>query len=174
MLNVAYMGIAFSFVFYVVFGLAVRFMELSDRSRNKARLIILVASLIIFSISGVIAGVLNLRSGLYAYGVAFLVLSVTTFIFVLSIFIELHNINTRVRMRRFMVLFDIVDKFITEGKTHEEIMDYLTRIQKLRVKEASDFLEFIQDPDNHQFLADVNDKIQEAKMLQKANNDFYR
>jgi hypothetical protein len=73
-----------------------------------------------------------------------------------------------------MVLFDIVDRFINEGKSHEEILEYLTGIQKLTVKEASDFLEFISDPNNHQFLADVNDKIQEAKMLQKAEQDCFR
>ena len=174
MLKLAYVGIAFALVFYVVFGLAVRFMELTQKTRNLARLIILVASLIIFSISGVTAGVLNLRSGLYLYGAIFIVLGITGAIFILSIFIELHQINTRVRMRRFMVLFDIVDRFINEGKSHDEIFEYLTKIQKLKNKEASDFLEFISDPTNHQFLVDVNDKIQEAKMLQKAERDFYR
>ena len=144
MLKLAYVGIAFALVFYVVFGLAVRFMELTQKARNKARLIILLASLFIFSISGVTAGVLNIRSGLTLYGAVF------------------------------MVLFDIVDRFHNEGKTHEEIFEYLTKIQKLKNKEASDFLEFISEPTNHQCLADVNDKSQEAKMLQKAENDYYR
>ena len=67
-----------------------------------------------------------------------------------------------------MVLFDIVDRFINEGKTHDEIMVYLTEIQKLTKKEASDFLEFISDPQNHQFLADVNEKIHEAQMIKNA------
>ena len=174
MLKLAYVGIAFALVFYVVFGLAVRFMELTQKARNKARLIILLASLIIFSISGVTAGVLSIQSGLKLYGVIFLVLGISGVIFTLSLLFEIHQINTRVRMRRFMVLFDIVDRFHNEGKTHEEIFEYLTKIQKLKNKEASDFLEFISDPTNHQFLVDVNDKIQEAKMLQKAENDYYR
>jgi hypothetical protein len=73
-----------------------------------------------------------------------------------------------------MVLFDIVDRAINEGKTREEIFEYLTKIQKLTTKEASDFLEFISDPHNHQFLSDVNNEIQAAKLLQKAENDYYR
>ena len=174
MLKLAYVGIAFALVFYVVFGLAVRFMELTQKARNKARLIILLASLFIFSISGVTAGVLNIRSGLTLYGAVFMVLGIAAIIFIFSIIFEIHQINTRVRMRRFMVLFDIVDRFHNEGKTHEEIFEYLTKIQKLKNKEASDFLEFISDPTNHQFLVDVNDKIQEAKMLQKVENDYYR
>lgn len=174
MLKMSYVGIAFALVFYVVFGLAVRFMELSKKARNKARLVILVTSVIIFSISSSIAGVLNLKEGLMFYGVILLVLSVAAIIFVLSVFIELHQINFRVRMRRFMVLFDIVDKFITEGKSQEEIMEYLTCTQKLGTKEASDFMEFISDPNNHKFLADVNNEIQAAKMLQKAETDYFR
>ncbi len=149
-------------------------MELTQKARNKARLIILLASLIIFSISGVTAGVLSIQSGLKLYGVIFLVLGISGVIFTLSILFEIHQINTRVRMRRFMVLFDIVDRFHNEGKTHDEIFEYLTKIQKLKNKEASDFLEFISDPINHEFLVDVNAKIQEAKMLQKAENDYYR
>ena len=73
-----------------------------------------------------------------------------------------------------MVLFDIVDRYINEGKTREEILSYLTEIQKLTTKEATDFLEFISDPTNHQFLADVNEKIQEAKLMKKAQQDCYR
>ena len=68
-----------------------------------------------------------------------------------------------------MVLFDKVDKFINEGKTQEEIMFYLTEIQKLTRKEASDFLIFISDPINHQFLVDVNAQIQAAKLVAKQN-----
>ena len=173
MLNIAYVGIAFSLVFYVVFGVAVRLMELTAKTRNTARLVILITSMTVFSISGLTAGVLNLKLGLTIYGVVFLILSIAAIIFVTSIFIELHQINARVRMRRFMVLFDIVDKAINEGKTREEIFEYLTKIQKLTTKEASDFLEFISDPHNYQFLADVNDEIQEAKLLQKAENDYY-
>ncbi len=174
MLNIAYVGIAFSLVFYVVFGLAVRLMELTDKARNNARLVILITSMIVFAISGLTAGVLNFKLGLTLYGVGFTVLSVAAIIFVTSIFIELHQINTRVRMRRFMVLFNIVDKAINEGKTREEIFEYLTKIQKLTSREASDFLEFISDPHNHQFLSDVNSQIQEAKLMQKAERDFYR
>ena len=174
MLKLAYVGIAFSLVFYVVFGLAVRFMELSDKSRNKARLGILLTSMIIFAISGITAGVLNIKIGLMIYGVGFLLFSLVAVVVVFSIFIELHQINLRVRMRRFMVLFDIVEKFINEGKSQEEIMDYLTGIQKLTVKEASDFMEFISDPTNHQFLADVNAQIQEAKVMKRAETDYFK
>ena len=174
MLNIAYVGIAFSPVFYVVFGVAVRLMELTDKTRNKARLVILITSMMVFSISGLTAGVLNLKLGLTIYGVGFMILSTSAIIFVTSIFIELHQINARVRMRRFMVLFDIVDRAINEGKTREEIFEYLTKIQNLTTKEASDFLEFISDPHNYQFLSYVNDEIQAAKLLQKAENDYYR
>ena len=174
MLKLSYVGIAFALVFYFVFGLAVRFMELSKQARNKAKLIVLIISLMIFSISGVIAGVLNIMSGLTVYGVIFLVLGITAIIFIVSIIFELHQINARVRMRRFIVLFDIVDRFRNEGKTHEEILEYLTTIQKLKNKEATDFLEFISEPTNHKFLSDVNEEIQAAKMLQKAENDYYR
>ncbi len=172
MLQMSYVGIAFSLVYYIVFGVAVRLMELTSKARNKARLFVLISSMVIFSISGLLAGVLNLRAGMFLYGIPFLLLSMISVIIVVSIIFELHQINARVRMRRFMVLFDIVDRFITEGKTSEEIMEYLTGRQKLTVKEASDFMEFISDPDNHQFLADVNDKIQEAKMLHKAESDY--
>ena len=165
MLTLAYAGIAFSLVFYVVFGLAVRFMELTEKTRNRARLVIFITSMIVFAISGTTAGVLNLRLGLTIYGVGFLVFASFAVLIVLSIFIELHQINTRVRMRRFMVLFDIVDRFRREGKSRDEIFTYLTDSQKLSNREASDFLEFISDPHNHQFLCDVNDKIQEAKRL---------
>ncbi len=165
MLKLAYAGIAFSLVFYVVFGLAVRFMELTERARNKARLVILITSMIVFSISGTTAGVLNLRLGLLIYGVLFFTFSLIAVFVVLSIFVELHQINARVRMRRFMVLFDIVDRFTQEGKTRDEIFEYLTGNQKLSHREASDFLEFISDPNNYQFLCDVNAKIQEAKRL---------
>ena len=174
MLKFAYVGIAFSLVFYVVFGLAVRFMELTDKTRNKARLLILITSMIFFGISGTTAGVLNLKLGLIVYGVGFLIISFVAAVIVLSIFIELHQINARVRMRRFMVLFDIVDRFINEGKTRDEIFEYLTGIQKLTKKEAADFLEFISDPHNHQFLSDVNEQIQEAKLMQKAETDYFR
>jgi hypothetical protein len=108
------------------------------------------------------------------YGIGFLIISAASAFIVISIFVELHQINARVRMRRFMVLFDIVDRFINEGKTRDEIFEYLTKIQKLTSREASDFLEFISDPHNHQFLSDVNSQIQEAKLMQKAERDFYR
>ncbi len=167
MLRLAYVGIAFSLVFYVVFGLAVRFMELSKKARNKARLFVIVTTVTIFSISGAVAGIINLQLGRYVYAAGFLIFSIVAIIAVISIIVELHQIETRVRMRRFMVLFDIVDRYINEGKTQEEIMDYLTGKQKLGTKEASDFLEFISDPGNHAFLTDVNNEIQAAKMLRK-------
>ena len=174
MLKIMYVGIAFALVYYVVFGVTVRFMELSDKTRNKARLFILVTSMLIFSITGSCAGVLNLKKGLYTYGAGLLVLSALAVIIVLCIFIELHQINFRVRMRRFMVLFDIVDKFLNEGKSREEIMEYLTQIQKLNAKEASDFMEFISVPANYQFLADVNAEIQEAKLMKRAETDYFK
>ena len=174
MLNLTYVGIAFSLVFYVVFGLAVHFMELTDKVRNRARLFILITSMIIFAVSDALAGVLNILSGRPIYGALFLVLFFASVVIVFSIFVELHQINVRIRMRRFMVLFGIVDRFITEGRTREEILDYLTRIQKLTVKEATDFMDFISDPGNHQFLAEVNEKIQEAKVSQQAEQDYLR
>ena len=38
---------------------------------------------------------------------------------------------------------NIVDRFMNEGKTREEILHYLIEIQKLTKKEAYDFLDFI-------------------------------
>ncbi len=174
MLHLSYVGIAFSLVFYIVFDVAVRLMELTPKARNKARLFILITSVTTFSISALSAGIFKLRSGAYIHGVLLSILSLCGIIFVISIFIEIHNVRTRVKMRRFMVLFDIVDRYINEGKTREEILSYLTDIQKLTTKEATDFLEFISDPTNHQFLADVNEKIQEAKLRKKAQQDFFR
>lgn len=174
MLNLCYVGIAFSVVFYIVFGVAVRLMDLSPKDRNNARLIIIITSMISFSISALGAGLLNLRSGSFIYGVVFLICSSCALFLAIAIMFELHQINARVRMRRFMVLFDVVDRFMTEGKTQEEILEYLTGIQKLTSKEATDFLTFITDPTNHQFLVDVNEEIQAAKLLKKAEQDYYR
>ena len=174
MLNLTYSGIAFSLVFYVVFGLAVRFMNLTDKARNRAKLFILITSMMVFTVSSALSGLINLRSGRPVYGTIFLVLAFGTIVIVFSIFVELHQINVRIRMRRFMVLFGIVDRFITEGKTREEILDYLVKIQKLTAKEASDFMDFISEPGNHQFLAEVNEKIQEGKLMQQAENDYFR
>ncbi|MCR5670536.1 MAG: hypothetical protein K6G10_05985 [Butyrivibrio sp.] len=165
MLQLSYVGISFSVVFYVVFGIAVKLMELSDSTRNKARLFILSTSVGILSISSLIAGAIQLRMRAWFYGVTLLLLSLVSLNIIVSIIIEIHNIKTRVRMRRFMALFDIVERFTDEGKTKEEIMTYLTDIQKLTKKEASDFLEFISDPTNHQFLADVNSDIQRARLM---------
>ena len=165
MLQFSYLGIAFAIVFYFVFGIAVRLMELSDKARNKARLTILLFSLSIILISSLFAGIISIHEKKLFLCILFFLLFILASIVLLSILVELHQINTRVKMRRFMVLFDIVDKFITEGKSHDEIMTYLTDIQKLNKKEASDFLEFISEPTNHQFLTDVNEKIQEARML---------
>ena len=127
-----------------------------------------------FSISTLCAGIFKIRFGAYLYGALFAVLGICALVFVIAIFVEIHHIKAKVKMRRFMVLFDIVDRYINEGKSREEIMSYLTEIQKLTQKEASDFLEFISDPNNHQFLADVNAQIQEAKLMQKANTDYFR
>jgi hypothetical protein len=159
------MGMAFSLIFYIVFGLAVKFMTLSDRARNEARLAIVISSLSIFSISSVFASAGSFGKGNIFYGILFSLLALICIILLASIFIELHNINTRVRMRRFMALFNIVDKFLTEGKTNDEILEYLIQIQKLTKREATDFLNFITDPINHQFLADVNAEIQAARMM---------
>ena len=174
MLNLTYVGIAFSLVFYVVFGTAVHFMDLTPKARNRAKFLILITSMIIFSASAAVSGILNLKSGRMLYGAVFLLLSISSVIIIFSIFIELHQINIRIRMRRFMVLFGIVDSFMNEGKTREEIVEYLTKIQKLTLKEATDFLEFISEPGNHQFLTDVNEKIQEGKVTQKAEQDYFR
>lgn len=174
MLQLSYLGIAFSAVFYIVFGVAVRLMELTDKVRNKARLLILTASMSVFFISAFIAGVIQLRTRAWFYGVTLLILSFVALTIVASIFIELHNINARIRMRRFMVLFDIVERFNSEGKSREEIMLYLTEIQKLTSKEASDFMNFISEPGNHEFLSDVNAHIQNAKIMNRSSNDIYR
>ncbi len=165
MLQLSYLGIVFAVVFYIVFGVTVRVMSLTDRGRNKARLIIIIISLFMITTSSLFAGLLNLNSAKIFLGVLFILMSASSALVLIAIFVELHNIKTKVKMRRFMVLFDIVDKFMNEGKTREEILHYLIEMQKLTKKEASDFLEFISDPQNHQFLADVNEKIHEAQML---------
>lgn len=172
MLKLCNLGIAFAFVFYFVFGIAVRLMALTEAKRNSARLAIVISSVSIVMISSFFAGILNLRVGICLTGILSLILSAVAFFVLTSIVIELYNIHTRIKMRRFMVLFDIVDKLINEGKTTEEILNYLTGIQKLTKKEASDFLDFITDPDNHQFLAEVNEKIQEAKLLGHLPNNI--
>ena len=164
MLQLCYLGMAFAAVFYVVFGIAVRFMDLEDKSRNFIRLIILITSLSITMLSSLSSTILNLRVGIYFFGILSLILFVASTFILLSIVIELHHINTKNKVRRFMILFDKVESFINEGKTQEEIMSYLTGIQKLTRKEASDFMVFISDPTNHQFLADVNAQIREAKL----------
>ncbi len=169
MLQLCYLGIAFAAVFYVVFGIAVRLMDLTDKSRNFARLIILISSLTIVMLSSMFSSILNLRVGIYLQGILSLILFAVSVFILSSIIVELHHINTKIKIRRFMVLFDKVDKFINEGKTQEEIMFYLTEIQKLTRKEANDFLIFISDPINHQFLVDVNAQIQAAKLVAKQN-----
>ena len=164
MLQLCYLGMAFAAVFYVVFGIAVRFMDLEDKSRNFIRLIILITSLSIMMLSSLSSTILNLRVSIYFFGILTLILFVASTFILISIVIELHHINTKNKVRRFMILFDKVESFINEGKTQEEIMSYLTGIQKLTRKEASDFMVFISDPTNHQFLADVNAQIREAKL----------
>ena len=165
MLQLSYLGIAFAFVFYLVFGITVRLMALDKCARNKARLAILITSFSLITMSSLFAGLLNLNREKFLLGVVFILLSVAAFIILAAIFIELHHIKTKVKMRRFMVLFDIVDRFINEGKTREEILSYLVEIQKLTLKEAKDFLDFISDPTNYKFLSDVNEKIHEAQLL---------
>ena len=165
MLQLSYLGIAFAAVFYVVFGITVRIMELTDQERNKARLVILITSLSMATLSSLFAGLLNLVRAKTLFGVLFILVSAVALIALAAILFELHHIKTKIKMRRFMVLFDIVDKFITEGKTREEILHYLIVIQKLKRKEATDFLEFISDPHNYEFLSDVNAKIHEAQLL---------
>ena len=165
MLQLSYLGIAFAAVFYVVFGITVRIMELTDQERNKARLAILITSLSLATLSSIFAGLINLNHARILLGVLFILLAATAFIVLAAILFELHHIKTKIKMRRFMVLFDIVDKFITEGKTREEILHYLIEIQKLKRKEAMDFMEFISDPNNYEFLSDVNEKIHEAQLL---------
>ena len=165
MLQLSYLGIAFAVVFYFVFGIAVRLMELSDVARNRARLRILIISFSVAAISSLFASLLNFNNKELILGIVFMTLSAIMFFILIAILVEVHNVTTKVRMRRFMVLFDVVDKFIEEGKTRDEILSYLVEIQKLTKKEALDFLDFITDPQNHQFLADVNAKIREAQLL---------
>ena len=165
MLQICYLGTVFAVVFYLVFGIAVRLMDLSSERRNTAHLGILITSLSILIVSFISAAILLLQKGSVLYGVLNLAFALLVIFVLTSILIELHNITRKIKIRRFMVLFDIVDRFINEGKSMDEIMHYLTDIQKLTVKEATDFLEFISDKENYQFLADVNEKIQEAKLL---------
>jgi len=165
MLQLSYLGIAFAAVFYVVFGITVRMMELSNQERNKARLAILITSLSMVTLSSLFAGLINVDRSRFALGVLFILIAIFAFSVLAAILFELHNIKTKIKMRRFMVLFDIVDKLINEGKTREEILHYLIVIQKLKKKEALDFLEFISDPHNYEFLSDVNAKIHEAQLL---------
>lgn len=169
MLQLSYLGIAFAIVFYFVFGICVRLMALDDHTRNKARLTILITSFTIVAMSSLFAGLLNLNREKFILGVFFILISVAAFIILAAILIELHHIKTKVKMRRFMVLFDIVDRFINEGKTRDEILSYLVEIQKLTLKEARDFLDFISDPTNYKFLSDVNEKIHEAQILGRSN-----
>ena len=165
MLQLSYLGIAFAFVFYLIFGITVKFMTLSIYDQNKARLGIVLTSLLVFAVSCFSSGFIHIQSAKYIYGILFFLFSaISLFIFV-SLIVELHQITARAKMRRFMLLFDIVDHYINEGKTTEEIMEYLTVIQNLSVKEANDFLAFITDPINHEFLSDVNAQIREAQLL---------
>ncbi|MBQ9588972.1 MAG: hypothetical protein IJR29_02165 [Butyrivibrio sp.] len=165
MLQLSYLGIVFAVVFYFVFGIAVRLMELSDAARNRARLRILIISFSVAAISSLFASLLNFNDNKLFFGIVFMSVSAIMFFILIAILIEVHHVTTKVRMRRFMVLFDVVDRFIEEGKTRDEILSYLVEIQKLTKKEALDFLDFISDPQNHQFLADVNAKIHEAQLL---------
>ena len=134
MLQLSYLGIAFAFVFYLIFGITVKFMTLSIYDQNKARLGIVLTSLLVFAVSCFSSGFIHIQSAKYIYGILFFLFSaISLFIFV-SLIVELHQITARAKMRRFMLLFDIVDHYINEGKTNEEIMEYLTVIQNLSVK----------------------------------------
>ena len=165
MLQLSYLGIVFAFVFYLIFGITVKFMTLSIYEQNKARLGIILTSLLVFAVSSFSSGFIHFQSGQYLCGILFFLFSgISIFIFT-SLIVELHQISTRAKMRRFMLLFDIVDHYMSEGKTNEEILDYLIGIQNLSVKEATDFLAFITDPTNHEFLSDVNAQIREAQLL---------
>ncbi len=165
MLQLSYLGIAFAFVFYLIFGITVKFMTLTVYEQNKARLGIILTSLFVFTVSSFSSGFIHVQSAQYIYGILFFLFSgIAMFIFV-SLVVERHQISTRAKIRRFMLLFDIVDHYISEGKTNEEILDYLIVIQNLSVKEATDFLTFITDPTNHEFLSDVNAQIREAQLL---------
>ena len=165
MLQLSYLGIVFAFVFYLIFGITVKFMTLSIYEQNKARLGIILTSLLGFAVSSFSSGIIHIQSGQYLCGILFFLFSgISIFIFA-SLIVELHQISTRAKMRRFMLLFDIVDHYMSEGKTNEEILDYLIGIQNLSVKEATDFLAFITDPTNHEFLSDVNAQIREAQLL---------
>jgi len=165
MLQLSYLGIVFAFVFYLIFGITVKFMTLSIYEQNKARLGIILTSLLVFAVSSFSSGIIHIQSGQYLCGILFFLFSgISIFIFA-SLIVELHQISTRAKMRRFMLLFDIVDHYMSEGKTNEEILDYLIGIQNLSVKEATDFLAFITDPTNHEFLSDVNAQIREAQLL---------
>ena len=86
MLQLSYLGIAFAIVFYVVFGVAVRLMELSDRARNKARLGILITSLFVTFVSSLFAVVLNWREKK---------------LFLFALFILLSGLSSVRRCRRF-------------------------------------------------------------------------
>ena len=116
MLQLSYLGIAFAAVFYVVFGITVRMMELSDQERNKARLAILITSLSMVTLSSLFAGLINVDRSRFALGVLFILIAIFAFSVLAAILFELHNIKTKIKMRRFMALFDIVDRFINEGK----------------------------------------------------------
>lgn len=163
MLHLTYVGIASAFVFYVVFGIAIRLMDLSDTTRNKARLLVVIVSLFTLWLSTLFAAFLHFHDNRMFYGIIFIAISLLALVRLSAIFIELNNIKKRVRIRRFMVLFDIVDRFLNEGKTKEEVFDYLIHIQKLTIKEANDFMDFISEPQNYKFLADVNEKIHEKR-----------
>ena len=112
MLQLSYMGIAFAVVFYFVFGVTIRIMKLNDRDRNKARLVVVIISLLCIFVSSLFAGLVNLNSAKILLGVLFTVMSAAAALILVAIFVELHHIKTKVKMRRFMVLFDIVYRFV--------------------------------------------------------------
>jgi len=140
-------------------------MTLNVYDQNRARLGIILTSLFVFAISCFTSGFIHVQSSRYICGILFFVFSAISLFIFTTLLVELHQISTRAKMRRFMLLFDIVDNYLSEGKTNEEILEYLTCIQNLSLKEATDFLTFITDPTNHEFLSDVNAQIREAQLL---------
>ena len=71
MLQLSYLGIAFAFVFYLIFGITVKFMTLSIYDQNKARLGIVLTSLLVFAVSCFSSGFIHIQSARYIYGIFF-------------------------------------------------------------------------------------------------------
>ena len=100
MLQLSYLGIAFAAVFYLVFGITVRLMAISSNTRNKLRLGILITSFSLVAVFSLFAGLLNLNSGRLFLGVLLFLLSFGAFFVLAAIFVELHQIKTKVKMQQ--------------------------------------------------------------------------